>query len=312
MKLLRELYHNHNNSDKPCEKFRLRKAARSLVLNHNSEIALMNVSKHGYYKLPGGGIELGEDIQKALAREIKEEVGAKIEVLRELGCIVEYGNELELLQINYCFVSKLIGKLEKPEFTETELSDGFALEWHTIEKAIKLLETCKPTVLIGKGIVSRDLTFLNEYSQTEKKTKKHARVGVGVIVINKDNCVLLGKRNKAAKRTHSKLNDNWDWSLPGGGLEYGEEIEDCAIREVKEETGLDIKNVKIFSVTNDVDKLAHWITIGTYSKEFSGKPSLTEPDKFTEWRWFPLDNLPSNIFFPSARSLENFKKGKKL
>ena len=117
MKLLKEICHNQ---EKPCEKYRLRKAARSLVFNSKNEIALMNVSKHNYYKLPGGGIKLDEDIYKALEREIKEEVGAKIEIVRELGCIIEYGNELELLQINYCFVSNLKA-LGEPEFTETEI-----------------------------------------------------------------------------------------------------------------------------------------------------------------------------------------------
>ena len=56
------------------------------------------------------------------------------------------------------------------------------------------------------------------------------KIGFGVIVI-KDNKVLLGKR----KNAHGE----GFWCFPGGHLEFNEEIGDCAVREVKEETGIE-------------------------------------------------------------------------
>ena len=68
------------------------------------------------------------------------------------------------------------------------------------------------------------------------------KVGVGVIIINKDNQVLVGKR-----KGHAPY-----YSIPGGHLEMGESFEEAAIKEVLEETSLKIKNPKVICVTNNL------------------------------------------------------------
>src|SRR5665213_417667 len=68
------------------------------------------------------------------------------------------------------------------------------------------------------------------------------RVGVGVLLVENDK-LLLGKR----KNSHG----NGTWAPPGGHLEFGESFEECAIREVLEETGLNIKNPEFLAITND-------------------------------------------------------------
>ena len=72
--------------------FRKRGAARAVLLDDKGQVYLLNVSKHGYHKLPGGGIDEGEDIKQALERELMEEVGCKAEIVAELGTVVEYRN----------------------------------------------------------------------------------------------------------------------------------------------------------------------------------------------------------------------------
>ena len=67
----------------------LRKAARAIVFNDNNEIAFQFASKHKYYKLPGGGLEKGETIEEALEREVLEESGCEINILDEVGVIIE-------------------------------------------------------------------------------------------------------------------------------------------------------------------------------------------------------------------------------
>ena len=59
----------------------------------------------------------------------------------------------------------------------------------------------------------------------------HPRVGLGIIIVNKEGNILIGKR----KGSHAQK-----YSIPGGHLDLGETFEQGAIREIKEETNLDI------------------------------------------------------------------------
>ena len=80
------------------------------------------------------------------------------------------------------------------------------------------------------------------------------KVGIGVFVF-KDGKILLGKRRNA--------HGEGSWSLPGGHLEFNEELEDCAQREVMEEAGIKIKNIRLSTITNDKFEKEgkHYITI---------------------------------------------------
>lgn len=120
---------------------------------------------------------------------------------------------------------------------------------------------------------------------------KAARVGVGVFVF-KNKKFLMGRRKGAHGDGH--------WSIPGGHLEFGETFEEAAIREVQEETGLNIKNVRFGAVTNDYFRTEgkHYITVWLISEWKDGAESITEPEKFIEMQWRDFDNLPSPLFVP--------------
>ncbi|MDD3006395.1 MAG: NUDIX domain-containing protein [Candidatus Pacebacteria bacterium] len=129
---------------------------------------------------------------------------------------------------------------------------------------------------------------------------KIVRVGVGVLVLEPDGKVLLGKRK-------GKLGEG-TFSLPGGHLEFGEMLEECARRELKEETGLDGWDFEIVSMTNDIAYDKHFVTIGAVVGKFSGTAQVMETDKFESWDWYDLNDLPEPLFIPSAKFLENFSK----
>ena len=122
-------------------------------------------------------------------------------------------------------------------------------------------------------------------------------IGVGVIV-RKDGDILLGKR----KNAHGA----GGWQFPGGHLEYGESIEACAIREVFEETGLSIKNLRIGPYTNDIFETEgrHYVTLYVISDYDSGEISLKEPDKCEAWDWFSWEVLPFPRFLPITNLLK--------
>lgn len=115
------------------------------------------------------------------------------------------------------------------------------------------------------------------------------RVGVGVFVIRDGKFLILQRKGSHGSGT---------WSLPGGHLEYGESFENASRREVLEETGCSIKNLRFGAVTNDIfetDK-KHYITIWMVSDWDGGEPKIMEPEKCVSQRWANFDNLPEPLF----------------
>lgn len=90
------------------------------------------------------------------------------------------------------------------------------------------------------------------------------------------------------------------WSFPGGHLEFNEEIEHCARREVEEETAISIENIRYAIFTNDIFKQEekHYVTLFVVCDHREGEARVKEPYKCEKWRWFEWDNLPS-VLIPS-------------
>jgi 8-oxo-dGTP diphosphatase len=128
--------------------------------------------------------------------------------------------------------------------------------------------------------------------------ERQARVGIGVFVI-KDGKFLLGKR----KNTHGE----GTWCLVGGHLEYGESWEDCVRREIAEEIGVKVKNIRFSgALTNDIFKKEdkHYITIFMLCDYDSGEVKVLEPNKSECWKWFSWDDLPEPLFIPIKNLLK--------
>ncbi|MFA6993318.1 MAG: NUDIX domain-containing protein [Patescibacteria group bacterium] len=137
---------------------------------------------------------------------------------------------------------------------------------------------------------------------------KKVGVGFGVMML-RGGKILLGRRHSDPAKADSELHGEGSWTMPGGKLEFGESFEAGAKREVAEETGLKLNQVKVIGVNNDRVADAHFITLGMLATDFTGEAQVLEPDEIVEWQWFSLDNLPAPLFFPSAEILENYPKG---
>jgi 8-oxo-dGTP pyrophosphatase MutT (NUDIX family) len=150
-----------NSTPEEIQKFRVRESARAVILDENNLVALLYVSKNKYYKLPGGGLEGVEDRIEALRRECLEEAGCEVEVIGEVGSILEYRKVYNLKQTSYCYFAKVAGPKGNPNFTELELSEGFELTWMTYPEALTALGQSRATTVEGKSyIIPRDLIFL--------------------------------------------------------------------------------------------------------------------------------------------------------
>ncbi|REJ76776.1 MAG: NUDIX domain-containing protein [Acidobacteria bacterium] len=150
--------------------------------------------------------------------------------------------------------------------------------------------------------------------------RRSVRVGVGVVVV-RGGAVLVGLRRGA--------HGAGTWACPGGHLEFGETVAECARREVLEETGLRIGDAVAAGFTNDrftagepaggsdvVTREAaeapeapeaiglHYVTLFVEAPWRGGEAEVLEPHACSEWRWSPWDDLPRPLFLP----LENLRR----
>jgi 8-oxo-dGTP diphosphatase len=132
-------------------------------------------------------------------------------------------------------------------------------------------------------------------------------VGIGVVVVfpsRYPDCVLISERLSS----HGK----GSYQLPGGHLEYGESFEECAQRELKEETNLDSSSFKLIHVTNTIfsqqdGQSKHYVTIfmKTILHDDSTLKCL-EPHKNSDWIWTKWKDLKTKkLFAPLQQAVEN-------
>ena len=158
-----KLLNPENASEEEVRSYRIREAARAIVIDANGKIALLYVSKKNYYKLPGGGLDEGEEKINALKRECKEEIGCDIEIIDKVGSIVEYRKMFNIKQTSYCYLAKVKGEKELPNFMDDEIEDGFKEVWLSYEDAERALMENKAIGYEGSAyIVPRDIIFLRE------------------------------------------------------------------------------------------------------------------------------------------------------
>lgn len=131
-------------------------------------------------------------------------------------------------------------------------------------------------------------------------------IGVGVMIL-KDDKILLGLRNPDKIKASSELQGQGTWTMPGGKVEFMETLSAAAKRELEEETSLKATKMEFLCISDDMTETAHYVTVGFLVKEYKGQVKTMEPETIMEWKWFPLNDLPTNLYKPSAKCIEKYK-----
>ncbi len=132
-------------------------------------------------------------------------------------------------------------------------------------------------------------------------------VGCGVLIENKNGELLLQRRS-----------DTGQWCVPGGALEPGETFIEAAKRELKEETGILVSELKLFGLYSGADREIHYpngdvvysLSVIFITRSYSGE--ITDPDgEALEHRFFDRESIPSDLFEPDSRPILDWAKGMK-
>ncbi len=119
-----------------------------------------------------------------------------------------------------------------------------------------------------------------------RKFPQHPLVGVGVVVFDKNGVLLV-------KRGEQPLKGNW--TIPGGVVEVGETLKDAAMREILEECGIHVKNLKFVDVVELIDRQGdrtkyHYVIIDFVALEYRGSPK--PGSDVVDLSFVPIEKLP--------------------
>ena len=128
--------------------------------------------------------------------------------------------------------------------------------------------------------------------------------GTVLLVFNEKNELLMQLRT-----------DYNSWGFPGGAMELGESFEEVANRELKEETGLIIGELKLLEVISGKDTFREYpngdqlydITAVYEIRKYHGKLRVND-DESKELKWFSLENLPKNLAPMTVKYWDKIKK----
>ena len=114
-------------------------------------------------------------------------------------------------------------------------------------------------------------------------------------VIVQDNKVLLVKRE-----------DFEVWALPGGGVDEGESLAETAVREVYEETGLEIEITHLIGLYSEIGSWSDW-HLASFAARVIGGDLKSQMGEVLDLRFFPLDELPEDMFWWHKQHIADFQ-----
>ena len=150
-------------------------ASRGIVRN-GDKIAIFFKVNMNEYKLPGGGLDVGESPKDGFKREVKEETGCEIANIKQIGTAEEFKTKSGFYQKSYVFSADVVKDTKILNITEKEKAEGAVLVWLSLDAAIEKIknsfENLKASpydkdadIYSSRFVVKRDLKILEEYEK---------------------------------------------------------------------------------------------------------------------------------------------------
>ncbi|MBQ7875201.1 MAG: DUF952 domain-containing protein [Oscillospiraceae bacterium] len=199
MKLIAELTDKSVLGIDGISSARPRYTSRALLQNSEGKFAVMLMKKYGFYCLPGGGIDPGEDEISALRREILEETGCSCDAIEEIGCIDENRAHCDYTQISYYYFVRTNGKITETSLTDAEKATKTEVQWHSFEEVYRLINDFVPETNQQKFLKARDMAILNYFKLSFRCEKMIFHIMKKSTWEERKNKELWGKRDIEAE-----------------------------------------------------------------------------------------------------------------
>ncbi len=210
-------------------------------------------------------------------------------IANELGAQLDAGETRRNITTRGIYLNSLVG-------TTFWVGEVLAMGADLCEPCRHLVELTGRQLLrpmVHRGGLRADLLSSGRLREGDPIDVVELQPGVGVIVMQDDR-VLIGKRLAA--------HGFGTWSFPGGKPLIGESNEECAIRELSEETGLVGASPRVVGTTLDGFKESRvaFRTTFVVIPVVQGELKALEPRKTSAWSWLPWRSLPTPLFAPVA------------
>jgi ADP-ribose pyrophosphatase len=250
-------------------------SAAVLAKNQKGEYLLIKEYSHAprqdLLTIPGGLIDLDEDIQAGARREFQEETGYTLKNLQYLGMTYPYHRRSpEKLHLFFGEIDEFVGhEREKAE-------EGIEVIWKTEEEI-------RQAIAYNQILNSHGTAHWIQYQEFihSRNREESLPIAAAINLTDDEGKFLLKKRGKLAGDSVGK------WENTGGKIEEGEDIVDGIKREVKEEIGVGVdvtSQVKVQVTKNPAGET--YLVYLFDGKINSGTPKIFEPEKCSEIGWF--------------------------
>ncbi len=283
------------------------------MFNRKGEVLLARISRHvaipkelwGKWDFPGGGLNFDESLEQGLWRELEEEIGQVKVEMGEPIVVRDWIQPNDSTMRTVCITYKgkfLGGKIKLNEehdqwvWVKRENLDQYKLAGgEAVREQLKKImgegsagEWLKyPTGKIGKGTICPRCARYNA-----RDLVCHA------VAVRKDGKILLIKRDIEPMKG--------DWALPGGYLGWDETTAECALRELKEETGLTGKNPQLLGIYDDLVRDVDGRQNVGLAHVVEAEGDVGELDEVSEVAWFAPENVPKELAFDHKKMIEDY------